>query len=175
MLRLPIPDEGLTAGCNFAIAQTLTSAIGGVSTTLHAHRGGSGQRFKDLLGTYYPWDLEPTQTVTPKQGAEVIYSLFRNPLVHNLGLDIGKKARTRKVNVKRLATNDGRRGLSEETIEQIEDTKKRFQKMSATVTVSSDSTVLLLEALHWGTRVMIERLVNDAPRMKRADAYLASL
>ncbi len=174
MLRLPIPDDGLTAGCNFAITQTLTSAIGGLSTTLYEHSGGSGRRFKDLLVAYYPWDLEPTQTVTPKQGAEVIYSVFRNPLVHNLGLDIGKKARSLKVNVKRLSTNGGTRGLPEKIIERIEDTKKRF-RMSASVTVSSDATVLLVEALHWGIRVMIERLVNDTPRMKRAEAYLASL
>jgi hypothetical protein len=174
LLRLPIPNYRLTAGCNFTIAQVLMSVIGGLSTTLYGHGGESGRRFKRLLIDFYPWDLEPLLTVTPTQGAEVIYSVFRNPLAHNLGLDIEKKARTLEVKVKRLATKGGTRGLTEKAVELLERTDGRIT-MSPTVTLRSGATVLLVEALYWGTRVMIERLLNDATRMTRAEAYLASL
>ena len=174
LLRLPVPNYRLTAGCNFAIAQVLMSVVGGLSTTLYARGGESGRRFKKLLIDYYPWDLEPSHTVTPQQGAEVIYSVFRNPLAHNLGIDVGKKARTPAVKVKRLGTKGGKRGLPEKTIELLERADGRVT-MSATVTLRSDATVLLVEALYWGIRVMIERLVNDGPRMSCAETYLASL
>jgi hypothetical protein len=42
MLRLPDPDQGLTAGCNFAIAQVLAAAVSGISVILYSHTGGSG-------------------------------------------------------------------------------------------------------------------------------------
>jgi hypothetical protein len=114
MLRLPEPDYGLTAGCNFAITQVLTGAISGMSTTLYMHSGGSGSRFKNLLVDYYPWDLEFPQSIAPKQAAEVLYAVFRNPLAHDLGLGLQKKATTRKVLIKRLTTKNGTHSLSEE-------------------------------------------------------------
>jgi hypothetical protein len=177
MLRLPEPDYGLSAGCNFAITQVLMGAISGVSTTLYMpsmHSGQSGLRFKNLLVEYYPWDLESSQSVAPKQAAEVLYAVFRNPLAHDLGLGLQKKATTRKVLIKRLTTKNGIHGLPEETIEEIESTNKRFG-MSATLTVRDDATVLLVEALYWGVRVMLEQLTKDAGRMQNAEVFLASL
>ncbi|HEV8711236.1 MAG TPA: hypothetical protein VGX03_00200 [Candidatus Binatia bacterium] len=177
MLRLPEPDYGLSAGCNFAITQVLLGAISGVSTTLFMpsmHSSQSGLRFKNLLVKYYPWDLESPQSIAPKQAAEVLYAVFRNPLAHDLGLALQKKAMTRKVLIKRLTTKNGTRGLPEETIEGIENTYKRFQ-MSATLTVQNDATILLVEALYWGVRVMLERLTKDTGRMQNAEVFLASL
>ena len=135
MLRLPEPDYGLTAGCNFAITQVLMGAISGMSTTLYMHSGGSGSRFKNLLVDYYPWDLEFPPSM--RQSRPPRFSTpFRNPLAHDLGLGLQKKATTRKVLIKRLTTKNGTRGLSEEMIEEIENTNKRFG-MSATLTVQN--------------------------------------
>jgi len=177
MLWLPEPDYGLSAGCNFAITQVLMGAISGVSTILYMpsmHSGQSGLRFKNLLVEYYPWDLESSQSIAPKQAAEVLYAVFRNPLAHDLGLGLQKKATTPKVLIKRLTTKNGTRGLPEETIEEIESTNKRFG-MSATLMVQNDATVLLVEALYWGVRVLLERLTKDTGRMQNAEAFLASL
>jgi hypothetical protein len=174
MLRLPIPNYRILAGCNFAIAQVLLATIGGVSTTLYSHSGGKGKRFKDLLVDYYPWKHEPHSTVTPSQAAEIIYSVFRNPLTHDLGLDIEKKAKTPLVKLKRRVTKNKTRGLPEKEIEALEKTAAR-PNMSATVVVRPDATVLLVEALYWGVRGMIEELVADKARMKAADSFLASL
>ena len=172
MLRLPVPNYRLTAGCNFAITQVLTAAIGGVSVTLYRHTGSKGQRFKGLLIDYYPWMLEPGNAVTPTDGAEVIYAVIRNPLTHDLGLDLEKKKKTAKVVIKRRGTT-GTHGLPEKTIEEMLERNDRRLVMSPTVTIHQGKTVLLVEALYWGLRIMIERLTRDRARMQAADAFLS--
>lgn len=174
MLRLPIPNYRIMAGCNFAIAQVLMATVSGVSTTLYSYSGGKGTRFKGLLIDYYPWGQEPAQSLTPEQSADIIYSVFRNPLTHDLGQDIEKKAKTPLVKIKRLVTKNKTRGLPEKAIEKIENTAKR-PNMSPTVTTRSDATVLLVEALYWGLRKMIEELTADKARIIAAERFLSSL
>lgn len=174
MLRLPIPNYRIMAGCNFAIAQVLMATVGGVSTTLYSHSGGKGKRFKNLLIDYYPLKLEPGRSVLPEKAADVIYSVFRNPLTHDLGLDIEKKAKTPSVKLKRRATKHKTKGLPEKEIEALEDSAKR-PSMSPTVIIRPDATILFVEALYWGVRRMIEDLVADKARMELADSFLASL
>jgi hypothetical protein len=71
MMRLPLQEEGMTHGCNFAAAVVLLELIGGVSSTLFQASGGSGQRYKLLLENYYPWDAEgETQ---PAKAARELY------------------------------------------------------------------------------------------------------
>jgi hypothetical protein len=166
MLRLPQPDSGLSAGCNFAITQVLLSVISGVSSTLYPLwvQGQGGKNFKKLLVDCYPWDLEPSQVIAPSEAASDLYYVFRNPLAHDLGLNLeGKKAKTPKVLIKRLRIKKTC-GLSEEKIEEIENTNQRFL-MSDTLTIDDNATVLLVEALYWGVRVMVGRLTRDAERM----------
>jgi hypothetical protein len=174
MLRLPEPSQQLTAGCNFAITQVLAAAVSGISVTLYGHKGGSGARFKALLKDFYPWSLEPGNKVAPQDGADVIYSLIRNPLTHDLGLDLQKKRRTQKVLIKRLATANGQRGLPEDIIERLEE-PNRVVVMSPTVTIASGKTILLVEAFYWGVRRMVEDLSHDGSRMLAAKAFLASI
>ena len=174
MLRLPAPRCSLTAGCNFAITQVLTAAIGGLSVTLYRHTGGSGRRFKGILIDYYPWDVEPNNRVTPSEGAEVLYSVIRNPLTHDLGLDLEKKAKTAQVKIKRLSTKQKTQGLPEKTFQGLERSDRRLV-MSPTVTVRPDATVVLVEALYWGVRAMVERITRDRARMRAAEAFLAQI
>ena len=174
MLRLPEPDQQLTAGCNFAITQVLAAAVSGISVTLYSHTGGSGSRFKNLLKDFYPWSLEPQNAVTPQEGANIIYSVIRNPLTHDLGLDLEKKRKTQKVIIKRLVTDSGKRGLSERIVEQLEEPTSRFS-MSPTLTIHSGKTVLLVEAFYWGVRKMIGTLSRDTSRMHAAEKFLASI
>jgi hypothetical protein len=84
MMRLPIPVQELGAGCNFAAATFLLDLI---SFPIIVQRpGGSGVRFKAVLEKYYPWDMEPVGGFDAKIGSKVLYDIFRNPLVHALGL-----------------------------------------------------------------------------------------
>jgi signal transduction histidine kinase len=68
MLRLPMPEHELPAGCNFAITQVLAAAVSGISVTLYSDKGGAGARFKGLLRDFYPWSLEPGNAVKPDAG-----------------------------------------------------------------------------------------------------------
>lgn len=153
------------------------AVIGGVSTTLYHHTGNVGERFTGVLTDYFPWDLEPSGAVAPKDAADVIYAVFRNPITHDLGLDLKKKSPGLQVKIKRLKTSTrsgADRGLTESQIEVLEASPVR-PRMSATVTVASHKKVLLIEGLYWGTRRMIERLTADSKRMNTAEKFLASL
>ncbi|MGQ0556059.1 MAG: hypothetical protein ACT4PN_08980 [Nitrospiraceae bacterium] len=174
MLRLPDVSRDLVAGCNFAITQVLAAAVSGISVTLYSHNGGSGIRFKGLLKDYYPWALEPGNAVTPQDGANVLYSVIRNPLTHDLGLDLENKRQGQKIVIKRLATDNNRKGLPEHFIEQLE-SRNRPSPMSPTVRVLSGKTVVLVEGFYWGVRQMVEQLSGDASCMHSAETFLGSI
>ena len=175
MLRLPIANYRLASTCTFSCAQTLLAVIGGISTMLYAHRDGSpGKDFKDMLVDFYPWDQEPTAGVMPAEGAKIMYEVFRNPLAHNLGAHLRRKPATPKIKIKRGGRGRGQKdGLTEEMIERLE--REPRPRMSAVVTVRpGDATVLFVEPLFWGVRVMVSRLLKDEPRMAKAESFLAN-
>ena len=174
MFRLPIANYRLTSGCPYTIAHSLTGVIPGVSTTLYSNDGESGKRFKGVLTDYYPFDLEPSQNTSANECAEIIYSLYRNPLAHNFGLHITKRSLPPAIKIKKIHSIKGRRGLTEKQIERLERSSPR-PRLAAAVTVRSDATVLGIEALYWGVRVMIERLLGDHTRISRANTHLESL
>jgi hypothetical protein len=174
MLRLPDFDRDLMAGCNFAITQVLAAAVSGISVTLYSQNGGSGIRFKGLLKDHYPWAQEPGSMVSSQEGANVIYSVIRNPLTHDLGLDLENKRQGRKIVIKRLATDNKRKGLPEHFIEQLE-SPNRPSPMSPTVRVLSGKTVVLVEAFYWGVRQMVEQLSRDISRIQSAETFLKSI
>ncbi len=51
----------------------------------------------------------------------------------------------------------------------------RAKTMSPAVSARADATVQLVEALYWGIRVMVDLLLQDAPRIQRANGYLRAL
>ena len=168
MLRLPIPNYRLVTGAGLPIAQVLLNAVSGVSSTLYQPKGKSGAQFKGLLETYYPWDLEPPGGPSPKDGARLIYEVFRNPLTHNLGLHLFKSVP--KVKIKR-STRVGGAGPPERTITRWEKAAIR-PKWSHTVVERADATVMFIEPLYWGVRLMLQRLTADSARMAIAERFL---
>jgi len=79
MMKLPCPEFGIDAGCNFAAAAALCNLISGVSVVLYTPKepnSGSGKKFKELLCEFYPWDSRENK----EEKAKVIYDLIRNPL-----------------------------------------------------------------------------------------------
>lgn len=174
MLRLPEPDCRIEVGCNFAIAQVLLSVVSGASVILYEHSGHKGMRFKGVLEHYYPWADEPIARRDDIEHARQMYSLFRNPLTHDLGLDLERKQRTHKVIVKRLTTNSGSRGHSESGVEALE-TEERPVGLSPVLRTENGRVVLLVEAFYWGIRRMLVRLSADHVRMAAAEAFLSNL
>jgi hypothetical protein len=148
--------------------------VSGVSVTLYEHTGSTGARFKNLLIDYYPWSEEPLAASNYAEFATLIYTLVRNPLTHDLGLDLETKHRTKKVIVKRLTTDRGRCGHTEGGVEALE-AKTRPANMSPTITIEADRVVLLVEAFYWGIRQMLLNLNADTKRTAAAEAFLESL
>ncbi len=176
MLRLPIPRYRLTSNCTFSCAQMLVALIGGVSTVLYAHRDSKpGKDFKALLIDYFPWSDEPRTAVTPEEASNIIYHVFRNPLAHNLGLHVKPHPKTPLVKIKRAARPTGAGGLTEQMIERLEQISRPSKLSNSVVVRPSDATVLFIEQLYWGTRVMLSKLLLDTARMTKADAFLAKV
>lgn len=173
MLRLPVHNYRLDTGCNFAIVHVLTTAVGGISTTLYRQGNKDGDRFKGLLADYYPWTLEPRQDMLPAEAARVIYEVIRNPLTHDFGLDLHDRSKGINVKVKRLQRPEQKGGMTERWIEKLEASPNR-PHMPSTVTVGAEAQVLLVEAFYWGLRRMVEAMTRDAQLMVRAETFIAS-
>lgn len=174
MLRLPVPNYRLVDPCHFALAHLLLAAIAGVSTTLYSRTGGNGYRFKQVLIDYYPFPLESGNTLSPQQAADTLWSVFRNPLAHDLGYDLEKKANTPKVKVSRVLRKRKTRGLTEKEIEALEITSS-CPTLEPTLSIRSDATVLRIDTLYWGVRRMLENLLADVNRVQAAETLLPQI
>jgi hypothetical protein len=177
ILRLPLPEYGLSAGCNFAIAHILMAVVSGISTTLFEPevKDQRGRLFQDVLIDFFPWDAEPEDILPREIVAKILYQEFRNPLTHSLGYSTQRYRVSEddiQYKVKRLASSDKQRGPDATWIEHLERSTER-PKMSATLVVREDAKVLLVEGLYWGIRRLVERLTSDDERMKRVDNYLS--
>src|SRR5436853_7387096 len=88
MLRLPMYEYGLDAGCNFASVNILLALVSGMSSVLYTtNLRGDANHFQGVLKGHYRWS-EELQTppvgssVTKQDGAKILYEVLRNPLVH---------------------------------------------------------------------------------------------
>jgi hypothetical protein len=112
--------------------------------------------------------------VSSVDAAKLIYSVFRNPLAHNLGVHVRRHSTTPLVKIKRITRPNGAGGPTERMVERLERAPR--PNMSATVVVRpGDATVLFVEPLYWGIRIMLSRLLSDHLRMTKAETYLARI
>jgi hypothetical protein len=87
MLRLPLPEAGITAGCNFAAVQVLLNVLSGLSRLMGPTPPNSGKAFTAFVRRWYPWPLEPRRSPYRQgRGTAVLYDSFRNGFSHDLGL-----------------------------------------------------------------------------------------
>jgi hypothetical protein len=166
MFRLPMPQQDIEAGCNFAAANTLLSLVRGCSVTLYQQGSQprqSGQFFKGALRAFYPWDSEPPEGASKDRAIELLYHRFRNPLAHAFGIQERKQ--------KGLVLGIGKGTSQEADIEALEMLTSRPVGLP-TIAIVPGSTTLIVEGLYWGVREMVRRLTTDENRMKAADAYL---
>lgn len=176
LFRLPVPNYRILGEFQFGIAHLLMAAIAGVSTTLYRQSGSNGQQFRQLLTNYYPFALEPANATPPMDAARILWSVFRNPLAHDLGFDVEKHAKTPETKLLRVLTKtqSGMRGLTEKMIEKLEDSSSR-PTQKPTLVVRSDATVLFVDVLYWGVRCMMEKILADTNRVQRAEKFLTTL
>jgi hypothetical protein len=174
MLRLPLPQEGLEAGCNYSGAAVLLAVISGASVVLYdpSVKGDRGRLFKATAAEFYPWDTEPAVGVSdPDQGKLLLYDSFRNPLAHTFGRHVVPYGRT----IARFAGN----GYDEADLERIETAVDRPSELlqgrpTLVVTPAGPGSGqgLYVEPLYWGVRELIRRLTHDPARMAQAAHYI---
>jgi hypothetical protein len=179
MLRLPRPEVDITPGCNFTISSALTNFISGISVTLFEpppDRQHTARKFRDLVAAFYPWDREPPGAITdPQEGAQCLYTTFRNPLAHALGHQDPEPAGPVRI------TRFPGQGLSEDDLALMESS---IDRPTATIlrgaptlrhVPATQATELNAESFYWGARELVRRLTTDAARMAAADSYLRPL
>jgi hypothetical protein len=87
MLRLPLPETGITAGCNFAAVHVLLNVLSGLSRLLGPSPTRSDAAFRKFVARWYPWRREPRRSsFRQKRGTEALYDSFRTGFSHDLGL-----------------------------------------------------------------------------------------
>jgi hypothetical protein len=125
-----------------------------------------------ILENFYPWDMEPTGSInSPSQGADTLYTVFRNPMAHALGYQDPEPPGP--ISVTRFPGG----GMSEDDLERIEAAVQRpttiLRNAPTLRTVASTQAVELnVESFYWGVRELVRRLTGDGVRMAAADAYL---
>ena len=172
MMRLPLPSLGITHACNFAATATLCNLISGVSVSLYMPAQptktnkkwiGSGEAFRSLATAFYPWP--PGQN--PKDGAAMLYDLFRNPFAHALGVH-GLTAHT--VTVARLRSGAG---LEESELQEIESSAVRPSWLPPGLSSSRQTWKLVVEAFYRDVFHMLWNLGKDAAQMTAAEKRFA--
>jgi hypothetical protein len=177
MLRLPLPDVGITAGCNFAAVHVLLNVLSGLSRLMGTSPKRTDAAFRTFVARWYPWRLEPSRSsFRQKRGTEALYDSFRTGFAHDLGLLLETGPVDRAGRVRGKFRIGGRQlgvakqpSLSTAVLNELDEVMVRPNWMWPTV--SADGKVGLLVdavALYWGVR----RLVFDHTSNRRSVSSL---
>ena len=154
-------DTGPRRQLQIPIAHTLLATVAGISTQLYRCPGETGVRFKNCLTAFFPWDVDPPTGVSKEEAAKILYGVFRNPLVHNLGL---KKPTDPVVKIGQVfrGTDDAERRVEE--LERL--AVKPYSDPCLVVT--PEKRVLWLDPFYWGVRKLVERWSRDSNEISHA-------
>ncbi|MCY3829853.1 MAG: hypothetical protein OXF89_12020 [Rhodospirillaceae bacterium] len=154
------------------IALVLLATVAGISKILfHLPTEFDQVRYKDriqfveCLKGYFPWDIDPPKGVFPEEAVEILYDVFRNPLVHALGFT---KAGMPTVRIGQLfrGTDDPENSI--EALERLEE--KPYTEPCLSVT--QEESVLLVDPFYWGVRKLVERWSGDDTQVLHAEGRL---
>ena len=161
-------DVGPPRQLQVPIALVLLATVEGVSTKLFhpQEKMQTGDRFKECLNRYFPWDIDPPTGVSSQCAAKILYDFFRNPLVHRLGWHTGEHSVVRIGQVFR-GTDDPEKG--------VEDLERRAKKpySEPCLDVTPERKVLCLDPFYWGVRKLVERWSHDDTQVSLADTKLS--
>lgn len=173
MLRLPLPDAGITAGCNFAAVHVLLNVLSGLSRLMGPSRKRSDDAFRTFVARWYPWRLEPHGSAfRQKRGTQALYDSFRTGFAHDLGLLLETDAVDHRGRVRSKFRISGTRlgvtklpSLSATVLNELDEVTVRLIWLGPTVIAEADGGLLVdAVALYWGVR----RLLFDHTSSKRA-------
>jgi hypothetical protein len=138
----------------------LCNLISGISTELYtldpAIKEGSGNRFRELLRNFYPWNSDEDK----EDNIKVMYDLVRNPLTHSLGI---LKRRSLPIDIQKSP-------LVERQIVEIETSEKCPAWVPFAVERNSTEYVVSVWGLYWGVFHMVERLARSNEQMQQAES-----
>jgi hypothetical protein len=160
-------DTGPRRQLQVPIAHVLLATVSGISAKLlHPPSKYSGKQFQECLTRFFPWDIDPPIGVSNEEAAKTLYEVFRNPLVHSLGLN-GAGAPAVKIGHVLRGTDD-----AENRVEELERLAvKPYANPSLVVT--PERRVLWLDPFYWGVRKLVERWARDADQVSHADQKFA--
>ena len=149
------------------IAHVLLATVAGVSAKLlHAPGKGAGDRFKECVTRLFPWDIDPPTGISNNEAAAILYAVFRNPLVHYLGLNRASAPAVKIGQVFR-GTDD-----AESRVEELERLTVKPYSVPCLV-VTPEKRVLWLDPFYWGVRKLVERWCRDGDEVSHADQRFA--
>lgn len=148
------------------VALTLFAAVAGLSSKKlfqPKHGDRSGDRFRECLTRYFPWDACPADGTSPAKASGLLYRAFRNPLVHCLGFG--------ELRDPAIRIGQAFRGSSdaENRVEDLE----RATDPGPCLIVARDSYLLRLDPFYWGVRKLVERWSQDEVQVTHAASCLA--
>ena len=167
MLRLPLPEQGIIdgagyGGCNFAVATVLCNLVSGISVTafrpssLNNNRIGSARVFRQLLENFYPWE----QGGNGIEGAEALYSYFRNPLVHALAVE----RESSHIQISKCPLP-----LQNEQVEEMEESSARPSWLLPGISGSGTQWNLVAEGFYRDVFHMFWNLARNEQQMRMAE------
>ena len=172
MLATPVGKSSDAAPCRqlqLPIALVLLATVAGVSKTLlHIHKEKRDRvRFEECLNRYFPWDIDPPTGVSSECAAKILYKVFRNPLVHSLGLH---KRGHPVVRIGQVFRGTG------DPEKEVEDLERLTVKPSSEpcLVVTPEKMDFWLDPFYWGVRKLVEKWSRDNTQVLRADRKLAT-
>jgi hypothetical protein len=182
MLRLPLPELGITAGCNYAALHALVNVVSGVSRLLGPRKRKSEVVFREFVSQHYPWRLEPSTPFRQTRGTAKLY-LLRTAFAHDLGLRVDVRGLPGgagwlvelptsgdRVAVKKAPT------LSPDRLDELDRVDRRPSWLGPTLgrdAANPGYVVVDVVALYWGVRRMVYDATARPSVARRYDAMLA--
>lgn len=165
MMRLPLPELGMTGGCNFAAAAVLCNLVAGLAKVLYGRskgQPGTGDGFVAILLEFFPWQRRENR----RKKAEALYEIVRNPLVHSLAVFTTPAQRASRLGI-------GKGSLSESQLQSLETAQRRPPGLPLPVTNRGSRYKVNVPSLYWGVFQLFQRLANDRDQMTKAEVRLS--
>jgi hypothetical protein len=178
LLRLPLPELGITGTGHFTIAATLFECIEGVSAVLFPRTGNPSKTFLEcMMGHYGVEGNEPSGALPTQRVATELLFAFRNPMQHCLGLALRhpdrQGVREPFVMPHELLVFRETSSLAQAKLEALERQPWPEWLHCPTLQMREQNTMCLsVEAFYVGTRRLIESVLADERAMVFAEEFL---
>lgn len=164
MFTLPPPGLPDAGGGNWAIALVLLCVVDGLSCHVYPTRATSEkqeQRFKLLLNSKLYWGPISKRWYRKQDAAAVLYTEFRNPLVHELAADKPARARPATYHESAVGKWGPVKTRDIEAIDSMQTWNDDWPTLCVTDFNGGERLELSCAALYWSVKHMANSLATD--------------